>query len=96
MIMVLRRWFVPEERLAEFAEIWRTDIMPSIGRYPACLRVEMYKSSIRHHWVSSVLWADELSRASAIQKLRTQYDQFAEYERFEPEVLTLVSEISNV
>jgi heme-degrading monooxygenase HmoA len=91
MIMVLRRWFVPSDKLAEFAEKWRRELMPDICRQPGCIRVEMYESSIRDHWVSAIAWQDEESRSKALAALASHYEGFARYERFEPEVLVLRS-----
>ena len=89
MITVLRRWFVPSERLAEFRDKWRGEVMPDIIRQPGCIRVEMYESSIREHWVSAVTWEDEESRLKALEPLSKHQREFAEYERFEPEILVL-------
>jgi quinol monooxygenase YgiN len=89
MITVLRRWFVPAAKLEEFREAWRNEIMPAIRRQPGCVRVEMYESSIREHWVTAITWEDEQSRLRAIEALAQYQDAFAAYERFEPEILTL-------
>ena len=35
MILVLRRWFVPSERLGEFVSRWRNEIEPMIVRQPS-------------------------------------------------------------
>src|SRR3989442_11293499 len=59
MIMVLRRWFIPSDKLEEFRERWRVEIKPELERQPGCIRIEIYESSIRGHWVTSVLWRDE-------------------------------------
>jgi hypothetical protein len=34
MILVLRRWFVPSERLDEFIGRWRNEIEPMIVKQP--------------------------------------------------------------
>jgi heme-degrading monooxygenase HmoA len=91
MIVVLRRWFVPSDKLAEFADKWRRELMPDIRRQPGCVRVEIYESSIRDHWVTAIAWEDEESRAKAFAALAHHYGAFAQYERFEPEILTLRS-----
>ena len=91
MITVLRRWFVPAEKLDEFRDKWRREIMPDIIRQPGCVRVEMYESSIRDHWVTAVTWQDEESRFKALEPLSKYQRAFAEYERFEPEILHLRS-----
>jgi quinol monooxygenase YgiN len=91
MITVLRRWFVPSDRLEEFTEKWRTEVMPEIHRQPGCVRVEAYESSIRDHWVTAITWEDEASRLKALQVLSHFQNQFAQYERFEPEILKLRS-----
>jgi hypothetical protein len=87
MITVLRRWFVPSEKLAEFQDKWRSEVMPDIIHQPGCVQVEMYESSIRDHWVSAVTWEDEESRSKALEPLSKHQREFAEYERFEPEIL---------
>jgi heme-degrading monooxygenase HmoA len=89
MIMVLRRWFIPSDKLEEFREKWRNEIKPQLQRQPGCIRIEVYESSIRGHWVTSVLWQDEDSRMRALQELSGLYNAFRQYERFEAEVLTL-------
>ncbi len=66
MIMVLRRWFIPSDQLEEFRERWRVEIKPELERQPGCIRIEIYESSIRGHWVTSVLWRDEDSRMRAL------------------------------
>jgi heme-degrading monooxygenase HmoA len=91
MITVLRRWFVPSEKLPEFAETWRRELMPDIARQPGCVRVEIYESSIREHWVTAVTWEDAEARSRALQALAGHYSAFAQYERFEPEILALRS-----
>ena len=91
MITVLRRWFVPSDKLEEFAGRWRADVMPQIIRQPGCIRVEIYESSIREHWVTAITWEDEASRMNALAQLSDLYGSFAQYERFEPEILTLRS-----
>jgi heme-degrading monooxygenase HmoA len=91
MITVLRRWFVPTARLEEFRETWRREVMPDIIRQPGCVRVEMYESSIREHWVSAVTWENEQCRLEALGRLATHQAAFGEYERFEPEILVLRS-----
>ena len=89
MIMVLRRWFVPSAKLERFREQWRTQIAPEIQRQPGCVRLEVYESSIREHWVTAVTWDSEESRLKALQKLSHLQGAFREHERFEPEILTL-------
>ena len=69
MITVLRRWFVPSDKFPEFAETWQQELMPTIARQPGCVRVEIYESSIREHWVTAVTWQDEESRSRALQAL---------------------------
>jgi len=91
MITVLRRWFVPTARLEKFRAKWRQEVMPDIIRQPGCIRVEMYESSIREHWVSAVSWENEQRRLEAIGQLARHQAAFAEYERFEPEILILRS-----
>jgi heme-degrading monooxygenase HmoA len=91
MITVLRRWFVPTARLEEFRDKWRQDVMPDVIRQPGCIRVEMYESSIREHWVSAVSWENEQRRLEALAQLARHQAAFAEYERFEPEILILRS-----
>jgi heme-degrading monooxygenase HmoA len=91
MITVLRRWFVPSDKLEEFREKWRNEVMPEIRRQPGCIRVEMYESSIREHWVSAITWGDEESRLKALELLAHHREAFAQYERFEPEILILRS-----
>jgi heme-degrading monooxygenase HmoA len=93
MITVLRRWFVPSDKLAEFGAKWRQEVMPDIARQPGCVRVEMYESSIREHWVSAITWQDEKSRLKALETLANHRDAFAQYERFEPEILILRSRL---
>ena len=88
MIMVLRRWFIPSDQLEEFRERWRVEIKPELERQPGCIRIEIYESSIRGHWVTSVLWRDEDSRMRALQQLSGLYNAFRQYERFEVEVFT--------
>jgi antibiotic biosynthesis monooxygenase len=92
MILVLRRWFVPSERMEEFISRWRREIRPLIVKQPGCVRAEVYASSIRGHWVTSVLWSDEASRMQALAQLAGVYNEFRPYERFEPEVLTLLED----
>jgi hypothetical protein len=89
VILVQRRWFVPPEKLASFVERWRNEIKPAILQRPGCIRVEIFESSIRGHWVTSVLWVDETSRMNALSRLASLYTEFREYERFEAEVLTV-------
>ena len=89
MIMVLRRWFIPSGKLEEFREKWRIEIKPELQRQPGCVRIEAYESSIRGHWVTSILWQDADSRMRALQELSGLYNAFRQYERFEAEVLTL-------
>ena len=91
MIMVLRRWFVPAERLTESRNRCLEDVMPAIRRQPGCVRVEMYESSIRDHWVTAITWENDRSRAKAVEALGDLSRVFAQYERFEPEVLILRS-----
>ena len=93
MIMVLRRWFIPSEKLEEFRERWRAEIKPQVQRQPGCVRIEAYESSIRGHWVTATLWQDEDSRMKALQQLSGLYGAFRQYERFEAEVLTLRPEV---
>ncbi len=94
MITVLRRWFVPSDRLEEFTQKWRNEVMPEISRQPGCTRVEIYESSIREHWVSAITWEDEDARLKALKVLSRYQEAFAQYERFEPEILTLRSHMS--
>src|SRR6266496_3936307 len=89
MITVLRRWFVP--KIEEFREKWRNEVMPEIRRQPGCIRVEMYESSIREHWVTAISWENEESRLKALAVLSHHQKAFAQYERFEPEILILRS-----
>ena len=89
MIMVLRRWFMPSDKLEAFRERWRIEIKPELQRQPGCIRIEIYESSIRGHWVTSVLWQDADSRMRALRELSGLYNAFRQYERFEAEVLTL-------
>jgi hypothetical protein len=47
---------------------------------------------LREHWVMAVSWEDEASRMRALEVLSQQYQRaFAQYERFEPEILILRS-----
>jgi heme-degrading monooxygenase HmoA len=89
MITVLRRWFVPSDKLEEFTQRWRHEILPEIHRQPGCVRVEIYESSIREHWVTAISWDNDESRLRALEKLAHLREAFADYERFEPEILTL-------
>jgi heme-degrading monooxygenase HmoA len=82
MITVLRRWFVPSDKLEEFSERWRTDVLLEIRRQPGCVRVEVYESSIREHWVTAITWEDEASRMRALELLSGLREAFAQYERF--------------
>ena len=91
MITVLRRWFVPSAKLEEFTEKWRNEILPAIRDQPGCVRVEIYESSIREHWVLAVSWENEEARMKALANLARLRNEFAAYERFEPEILTLRS-----
>ncbi len=93
MITILRRWFVPSCKLEEFSEKWQNDVMPEIRRQPGCIRVGMYESSIREHWVMAVSWEDEASRMRALEVLSRYQKAFAQYERFEPEILILRSHV---
>jgi len=88
MILVQRRWFVPAAELDAFIERWRNEIRPLIAQQPGCLRIEVYQSSVRGHWVTAVLWQDEASRMAALAQLASTYEAFRAYERFEPEILT--------
>jgi quinol monooxygenase YgiN len=94
LICVLRRWFVPSGELEDFTERWRDDILPTIRRQPGCIRIELFESSIREHWVLAVSWKDPESRAKALSQLAPLNTEFAQYERFEPEILTLRSSTS--
>ena len=89
MITVLRRWFVPSDKLEEFTERWRAEIYPELCRQPGCVRVEVYESSIREHWVTAITWDREESRLQALHNIAHLREAFAQYERFEPEILTL-------
>jgi quinol monooxygenase YgiN len=89
MITVLRRWFVPSAQLEQFAQKWRSEVLPELRSQPGCVRVEVYESSIRDHWVTAISWQDHESRSKAIEKLTRYFTEFAPYERFEPEILTL-------
>jgi heme-degrading monooxygenase HmoA len=91
MITVLRRWFVPSEKLQEFTERWQNEILPEIRRQPGCIRIEIYESSIRDHWVTAISWENEGARLKALANLAQLRNEFAQYERFEPEVLSLRS-----
>ena len=91
LITVLRRWFVPSDQLEEFTEKWRNEVMPEIRRQPGCTRVEMYESSIREHWVSAITCEDEEARLKALEVLSRHQEALAQYERFEPEILTVRS-----
>src|ERR1700730_3881547 len=90
-VLVLRRWFVPSEKLEEFRSRWQTEIMPEIRRQPGCLRIEAYKSSVRDHWVTAISWESDASRLQAWDRLSHLYNSLATYERSEPEILTLFS-----
>jgi quinol monooxygenase YgiN len=79
MITVLRRWFVPSDKLEEFRE-WQNEVMPEIRRQPGCIRVEMYESSIRERWVMAVSWEDEASRTRALEVLSQYHKAFAQYD----------------
>jgi quinol monooxygenase YgiN len=94
LITVLRRWFVPSDKLAEFTDSWRNDILPEIRRQPGCARVDLFESSIRDHWVLSVTWKDSEARSKALAQLAPLQNAFAQFERFEPEILTLRSSTS--
>jgi quinol monooxygenase YgiN len=91
LICVLRRWFVPSGELEQFTERWRNDILPAIRRQSGCIRVDLFESSIREHWVLSGTWEDAEARAKALSQLAPLAQEFAQYERFEPEILTLRS-----
>jgi len=90
MILIQRRWFVPSEKREEFRTRWQTEILPEVNRQPGFVRAELYESSIRGHWLTSMAWEDEPSRAKAFERLSPVYKAFAPYERFEPEILTLL------
>ena len=51
----------------------------------------MYESSIREHWVSAITCEDEEARLKALEVLSRHQEALAQYERFEPEILTLRS-----
>jgi quinol monooxygenase YgiN len=68
--------------------------MNEIRRQPGCVRVEIYESSIREHWVTAISWENEESRLKALEKLAHLQEAFGQYERFEPEILTLRSPVS--
>jgi hypothetical protein len=89
MITVLRRWFVPSDKLEEFTERWRVEIYPLLRGQPGCVRIEVYESSIREHWVTAITWDREESRLQALRNIAHLREAFAQYERFEPEILTL-------
>jgi hypothetical protein len=89
MITVLRRWFVPSSKLEDFAHKWQTRVLPELRRQPGCMRVEVYESSIRDHWVTAISWKDHDSRLNAMVELADILTEFAPYQRFEPEILTL-------
>ena len=89
MITVLRRWFVPSSKLEEVTHKLRTEVLPEIRRQPGCVRVEVYESSIRDHWVTAVSWKDHDARLNALGQLAPVLSEFAQYQRFEPEILTL-------
>ena len=91
MITVLRRWFVPSEKLDEFRQRWHDEVLSDIIAQPGCVRVEVYESSIRDHWVSAVSWESEQRRKEALEALSRHNLHFAAYERFEPEILVLRS-----
>src|SRR3989442_13817421 len=82
MIMVLRRWFIPSDKLEEFRERWRIEIKPELQRQPGCIRIEIYESSIRGHWVTSVLWRGEDFRIGALQQLSGPLNPLWENEQF--------------
>jgi len=92
MITVLRRWFVPSEKLDEFRQKWQDEVLSDIIDQPGCIRVEIYESSIREHWVSAVSWENEQRRRDALAALSKHQATFSPYERFEPEILTLRSQ----
>jgi hypothetical protein len=50
--------------------------------------VEIFESSVRGHWVTSVRWQDEASRLNALAQLAPLSTEFSRYERFEAEILT--------
>lgn len=79
----------------ELTERWRSEILPTISRQPGCVRVELYESSIREHWVLSVTWKDETARTEGLPRLAELRLAFLQYERFEPEILTLRSSSEN-
>jgi quinol monooxygenase YgiN len=90
MITVLRRWFIPPERLEWFTARWRSEILPAISAQPGCVRVEVYESSTRDHWVTAITWENEDSRLKALEeKLARLLNEFTQYERSDPEILTL-------
>ena len=91
LITVLRRWFIPEARVDEFTEKCRAEVLPMLLRQPGCVRVELYDSSIREHWVLAVTWQDAESRAQVLPRLAALLLEFHEHHRFEPEILTLRS-----
>src|SRR5260370_27340032 len=76
MIMVLRRWFIPSDQLEEFRERWRVEIKPELERQPGCIRIEIYESSIRGHWVTSVLWREEDSPMRGVQRRSRGFNAF--------------------
>jgi Antibiotic biosynthesis monooxygenase len=90
MITVFRRWFVPPERQEWFTGRWRSEILPAISGQPGCVRVEVYESSTRDHWVTAITWESKESRLKAMEERLTRLlDEFTQYERSDPEILTL-------
>jgi|ERR1700730_12771 hypothetical protein len=95
MITVLRRWFIPKEKVEEFGQRWLSEIVPELVRQPGFVRAEVYAADVQGHWVSSLSWEDEQSRSEAAEHFAELYNEFERYERFAPETLTLVSEVRN-
>jgi hypothetical protein len=95
MITVLRRWFIPKEKVEEFGQRWLSEIVPELVRQPGFVRAEVYTADVQGHWVSSLSWDDEQSRSEAAEHFAELYNEFERYERFAPETLTLVSEVRN-
>ena len=95
MVTVLRRWFVPKEKVEEFGHRWVSEITPELLRQPGFIRAEVYASDVRGHRVTSISWEDEQSRSEAAEHFTELYKEFERYERFSPETLILLSEVNN-
>ena len=95
MIMVLRRWFVPKEKVEVFGHRWSSEIVLERVRQPGFVRAEVYAADVQGHWVTSLSWEDEQSRSKAAEHFAELYNEFERYERFSAETLTLISEVRN-